>query len=163
MSLTLWNKREPVSGGPMRLRDELGRTLDRFFNEPMGWIEPKGMRAESWIPPLDMSETDAEVTIRIEAPGVPAKDLDISVAGNTLSIAGKKEEYQEKQGENFYSSERCFGSFRRLIDLPPTADSDKVTAESDNGLVTIHIAKKPGARAKQVEVKPVGKKVAIGA
>lgn len=163
MNLSLWRKRDPFNGGLARLREEMDRTFDRFFSEPFGVgpIEPKSLRPEGWVPPLDVSETDSEVTIRAEVPGIPAKDLDISVSGTMLTIAGQKEETTEKKEENFYQCERRFGSFRRVIDLPDTVDPEKVTAESDNGVVTIHVAKKPGAKSKQVDVKPAGKKVAV--
>jgi HSP20 family protein len=163
MNLTLWRKRDPFNGGLSRLRDEMDRTFDRFFTEPFGLvgIEPKILRSEGWVPPLDLSETDSEVTIRAEIPGIPAKDLDISVSGNTLSIAGQKEETTETKEGNFFHSERRFGSFRRVIDLPDTVDPERVSAESDNGVVTIHIAKRPGAKPKQVEIKPASKKVPI--
>ena len=168
MSLSLLKRREPVAidpinGGLSRLRDEMDRTFERFFREPLGLgvIEPKLLRSQGWIPPLDVSETDTEVTIRAEVPGIAAKDLEITVSGSLLTIAGKKDETVEKQEENFYQCERRFGSFRRVIDLPETADAEKVTAESDNGVVTVRVAKKPGAKPKQVEVKPVGKKVPV--
>ncbi len=163
MNLSPWRKRDPINGNLVRLRDELDRTFDRFFDEPFGsmGLEPKAPRAEGWIPPLDMSENDTEFTIRAETPGVNAKDLDISVTGGMLTIAGQKEEQEEKKGENFYQCERRFGTFRRVINLPDTVDPDKVTAESENGVVTIHIAKKPGAKPKQVEIKTAGRKVPV--
>ncbi len=161
MNLSLWKRRDPINGGLARLREEMDRTFDRFFTEPWGMLEPKMLRSEGWLPPVDVSETDAEVTVRAEIPGIPAKDLEIAVTGTTLTIAGKKEEYEEKKGEDFYQSERRFGSFRRAVDLPETIDADKVTAESDNGVVTIHVAKKPGIKPKRVEVKPAAKKVAV--
>lgn len=172
MSITLFRKRHPVStivpgnGDLNRLRDEMDRTFDRFFSEPLGMlsVEPKALRVGSWIPPLDVSETEAEITIRAEVPGIAAKDLDISVTGNALSIAGQKEEQEEQKGEDYYQCERRFGSFRRVLDLPETADVGKVTAESDNGVVTIKVAKKPGAKPRQVEVKAAaatGRKVPV--
>lgn len=161
MNLTRWNPMDPLNGGLARLRDEMERTFQRFFAEPAAIIEPKLLRSEGWIPPLDVSETDNEVTIRAEVPGIPAKDLNISVSGNRLTISGTKQEQEEKKGENFYRCERRFGSFQRLIDLPETVDPDKVSAESDNGVVTIHVAKRPGAKPRQVEVKPSAKKVAV--
>lgn len=168
MNLTLWNRRpttilSPFNGDIARLRDELDRTFDRFFIEPFsfGMIEPKEVRSEGWLPALDMSESDAEVTIRAEAPGVPASDLDISISGTTLTISGEKQQVTERKDENLYCCERRFGAFRRAIELPETIDADRVTAEADNGVVTIHIGKKPGTKAKRVEVKPTGKKVAV--
>jgi HSP20 family protein len=161
MNLSLWKRRSPIDGGLARLREEMDRTFDRFFSEPWGMLEPKMLRSEGWLPPVDVSETDAEVTIRAEIPGIAAKDLEIAVTGTMLTISGKKEEYEEKKGEDFYQSERRFGSFRRAIDLPETIDAEKVNAESDNGVVTIHVAKKPGIKPKRVEVKAAPKKVAV--
>lgn len=161
MNLSLWKRRIPGPDDLFRLRDEVDRTFDRLLVEPTGLLDPKLMRTEGWLPPLDISETDSEVLVRLEAPGVASKDLDISVNNRLLTIAGKKEMVEEKQGEDFYQCERRFGAFRRVVDLPETIDPDKVTAESDNGLVTIHIGKKPGAKPKQVEVKPVGKKIPV--
>ena len=143
----------------------MDRTFDRFFSEPwggLGLIEPKSLRREGWLPAIDVSETDNAITVRAEVPGIAAKDLEISILGTTLSIAGKKEEKDEQKNEDFYHFERRFGSFRRVIDLPDMIDADKITAESDNGVVTIHIAKKPGAKSKKVEVQPTSKKVSVG-
>jgi HSP20 family protein len=166
MNLSLWKRRpsallSPLNGDLARFRDEMDRTFDRFFADPFGTIEPKMLRSEGWAPPLDVSETDTEVTIRAEVPGIAAKDLDISVSGNTLNIAGEKEEKSETKDEGYRCCERRFGSFRRSIDLPDTVDADKINAESDNGVVTIHIAKKPSAKPKQIEVKPSSKKVPV--
>lgn len=167
MNLTLWNRRDPftslapINGGFTRLRNEMDRTFDRFFSEPFGMMEPKIFRTEGWLPAIDVSETDNEVTVRAEVPGIAAKDLDISVSGTTLTISGQKEEQEEQKGEDYYQCERRFGSFRRVIELPAAIDADKTTAESDNGVVTIRVAKRPGVQPKKVQVKPSAKKVAV--
>jgi HSP20 family protein len=165
MSLTLWNKREPsLTGGLSRLRQEMDRTFDRFFNEPwgsLGFIEPKMLRSEGWFPSIDVSETDTQVTVRAEVPGIAAKDLDISISGTTMTISGEKQEREEKKQENYYHCECRYGSFRRIVELPESIDADKVTAESDNGVLTIHVAKKPDAKPRKVEVKATSKKVPV--
>ena len=79
-----------------------------------------------------------------------------------MTIAGQKQEKSESKEEGYCCCERRFGSFRRSIELPDTVDADKIYAESDNGVVTIHIPKKPGAKPKQIEVKPAAKKVPAG-
>lgn len=169
MSLSLWKNRPssvsafPLSGDFGRLRDEMDRAFNRFIAEPFGFaaVEPKALRAEGWMPAIDVSESDTEVTVRAEVPGIAAKDLDISVTAGTLTIAGEKEEKCETKEAGYCSCERRFGSFRRSMDLPDTVDADKVSAESDNGVVTIHIPKKPGVKPKQIEVKPAAKKVSV--
>ncbi len=125
-------------------------------------MEPKFLRGEGWLPAIDVSEKDEEITVRAEVPGVDVKDLEINVLGNTLSIVGSKEEKKEEKGENFYQCERRFGSFRRVIELPETADPNKVTADADNGVITIHVGKKPGMKPKHVDIKSAGKKIPVG-
>lgn len=162
MNIRLWRQRGPVDPGISRLRDEMDRTLDRFIAEPLGLreLEP-ALRTEGWLPPLDVSETENEVTIRAEVPGIAAKDLDISVTDSTLTLTGEKEEKSEKEDENFYRCERRFGSFRRVVELPDTADPDRVSAETDNGVLLIHVAKKPGAKPRHIEVRPGNRKVPV--
>jgi HSP20 family protein len=167
MNLSLWKKRPStalaLNGDLTRLRSEMDRAFDRFFTDPLAFaaIEPKALRAEGWLPALDVSETDSEITVRAEVPGVAAKDLDISVSDGTLTIAGQKEEKCETKDDQYCCCERRFGTFRRSIDLPDSVDADKISADTDNGVVTIHVPKKPGAKPKQIEVKPTAKKVAV--
>jgi HSP20 family protein len=164
MNLSLWKRPSTINGGLARLHDEMDRTFDRFFSEPwggLGLIEPKSLRTEIWFPSIDVSETDNEVTVRAEVAGIAAKDLDISVSGTTLTISGEKQEQQEKKDQNYYQCECRYGSFQRVIELPDTIDADRITAESDNGVVTIHVGKKPGAKTRKVEVKPTSKKVPV--
>lgn len=153
-----------VNGDLARLRDEMDRTFNRFFSDPftLGSIEPKLLRTDGWMPAVDVSETDVEVTVRAEVPGIAAKDLDVSVSGGVLTIAGQKEEKSESKNEGYCCCERRFGSFRRSIELPETVDAEKISADSDNGVLTIHIPKKPGAAPKQIEIKSTAKKVPVG-
>ncbi len=162
MNLTLWNKRTPLTSEFDRLHNELDRSLEGFFG-PLSLVEPALPPVEGWLPPMDVAETDAEITIRADVPGVPAKDLNIAVTGNTLSISGEKETNREEKKNGYCRRERSFGSFRRSLTLPETADPEKVSAESDNGVLTVHIAKRQSAKPRQIEVKPCGKKVPVGA
>ncbi|MCA3004485.1 MAG: Hsp20/alpha crystallin family protein [bacterium] len=163
MNLSLWKKRDPLDSSLARLRQEMDRTFDRFFSDPSGmaWADASGPRFEGWLPPLDISQTDAEITIRAEVPGVAVKDLAISVSGNTLTIAGHKAEHREQKEEDIFRCERRFGEFRRSVELPETADPEKITAESDNGVITIRILRRPGAKPRLVEIKPIGRKVPV--
>lgn len=118
-------------------------------------------RLEGFAPPVDIGETDDEVTVRVEVPGVSPRDLDVTIEGNNLSISGKKEEKEEFEGENSYRCERRFGAFRRMIELPESIDPDRVNADFADGVVTIRINKKPGLRARRVEVKPTARRVTV--
>jgi HSP20 family protein len=161
MSLTMWNK-NPMMDEFARTREEMDRLLGRFLTAtPLSAFDTRSTRLEGWIPAIDVSETDDGVVIRAEVPGIAARDLEITVTGNILNISGKKEEKEEVDQEDFYRCERRFGSFRRVIDLPESIDPDRVTADVDNGIVTIRVAKKPGLRSRRVEVKPTSRRVPV--
>ena len=85
------------------------------------------------MPALDVSESEKRITIRAEVPGVTPDDLEITVSGNMLTIRGEKSASSEEEHDDFYHSERCFGSFTRRIELPASADPDHARAN------TLHI------------------------
>lgn len=151
MNLTIWKHRNPFNGELTRLREEMDRTIDRLMGT--SFIEPKATRLEGWAPLVDVSETDGEVLVRAEVPGIEASDLDVSISGNSLSITGSKKEEKEKSGEDFYQCERRFGAFRRLVELPESIDPDKVTADTEAGVVTVRIGKRSGVKARHVPIR----------
>ena len=165
MSLGMF-RRTPILDEFMRSRDDMDRMLGdrligRVLGSGLGPFEPMATRMEGWAPPVDVSETDDEIVVRTEIPGIATRDLEITITGTALSISGKKEEKEEMEQEDFYRCERRFGAFRRVIDLPETIDADRISADSDNGVVTIRVAKKPGQRAKRIEVKPTSRRVPV--
>ena len=83
------------------------------------------------------------------------------MTGTTLNISGKKEDKEEIEETDFYRCERRFGAFRRVIELPESIDPDRVTAESENGVILIRIAKKPGLKSRRVEIKPTSRRIPV--
>ena len=144
MNLAIWKHRNPFNGELTRLREEMDRTIDRLMGT--SFIEPKITRLEGWAPLVDVSETESEVLIRAEVPGIDPADLDIS-------ISGSKKEEKEKSGEDFYQCERRFGAFRRLVELPETIDPDKVSAETESGVITVHVGKRSGLKPRHVPIR----------
>ena len=163
MNLGLWKRPLSINGELARLREEMDHAFERFFNEPAPAPggELASRRIEGWMPALDVSENENEVVIRAEVPGIAAKDLDVSVSDSTLTISGSKQEHEERKDETYYRSERRFGAFRRVVELPESVDPSKIVAEADNGVVTIKVAKKPGVKPRQIEIKPVSRKVPV--
>jgi HSP20 family protein len=138
-----------------RMRDEMDRVFDRWFDRPLDLGRPAD--GASWMPALDIVDGEAEVTIKAELPGIAAKDVNVFISGNMLTLSGEKDESKEEKGENFYVSERRFGSFRRTVELPQGVDADKVTAEQDNGVLTVRFPKLKIARPKQVPIQATAK------
>ena len=121
----------------------------RFFSEE-GTTNGHAVRA--WTPSVDVEETDKEILVRADLPGVDPKDVDIQVVDNVLTIRGGKEEKGEERKRNFHRVERFSGSFFRAITLPAGADADKVAATSTNGTVTIVVPKKAEAQPKRIAI-----------
>jgi len=163
MSLVPW--RNKASGGEGdedrpgfalgRFRSEMDQLFERFFGRPWGAMEAGLGALTAWAPSLDVSETDTAITVRAEVPGVDPKELEITVAGQMLTLAGEKKETSEEKGEDFYRSERRFGSFRRTVQLPTPVDTERIKAEHKNGVVLIQLEKDRSAVAKRIPVKSV--------
>jgi len=141
----------PRSGGTLDvLRHEMNDLFQRFLGEP---LEGEGATMEAWAPRVDVDETDKEITVKADLPGVDPKEIDISVVEGALVIKGERKEERETKKKNYHQVERFVGQFYRAIALPPGADPDKITASSAKGVVTITIPKKPEMQPKKIAVK----------
>ncbi len=128
--------------------------MDRLWDEYFG----AGRRAlqpaeEAWLPAVDVSETEDKITVKAEIPGMEAKDIDISMVGDTLVIKGEKKAEKEEKDENYHMVERSYGSFSRSMKLPATVDPDKVDASYKNGVLIIVLPKKEEVKPKPIEIK----------
>lgn len=102
---------------------------------------------------LDLAETDEEIRIRAEVPGMRPEDLDISLTSDVLTLAGEKVDDDAPQEGSRHYSERLFGTYQRVVKLPCAVDADHVRAEHRNGVVTITLRKSEAVRPKRIEVK----------
>ena len=146
-------------------RSEMDRLFDRFaggFGFPslrrMFDMEPAWRPASSFTfsaPAIDMSEDEKAYKVSAELPGLDAKDVDVSISGNTLVLKGEKRQEKEEKQTNYYFSERAYGSFQRAFELPASVDRDKVSADFAKGVLTITLPKTPDAQKQQkkIEVK----------
>lgn len=112
--------------------------------------------ARGWVPAVDFGETADAYVAHVEVPGVDPKEVEISIEDGRLEIRGEKtaETKDEKQG--WFRIERRHGSFRRVLELPGVVDTERVTAESRNGVLTITLPKREEAKARKISVKVDG-------
>lgn len=146
-------------------RGEMDRLFDRFtgnFGFPslrrMFDIEPAWQPMSSFgfsAPPIDISEDDKSYKVTAELPGLDIKDIDVTVAGDTLLLKGEKRQEKEQKDKNYHFSERAYGTFQRAFELPASIDRDKIAADFSKGLLTITLPKTPAAQQQQkkIEVK----------
>ncbi len=124
--------------------------IDEFVRSPLFSVAKE--RTGMIIPPVDVSETDDEIVVTSELPGMKKEDIKLSLEDNVLTISGEKKEEREEKEKNFHLLERSFGSFRRSVSLPTSIEAGKVKASYKDGVLTVTIPKKEGAKPKEIKV-----------
>lgn len=118
--------------------------LNRAFNEPAG-VRP-------WTPAVDIVETENDLVLTADIPGIKLEDIDIRLENGTLTISGERKfENEEKKGA-YHRVERSYGSFQRAFALPDTVDVDKVDAHYENGVLRVTLPKKEIAKPRSIKV-----------
>jgi HSP20 family protein len=132
----------------------LQREIDRLFNDfTRGW--PATGRTQELMPSMDVTETENEIEITAELPGLEEKDVQVNVVDNVLSIKGEKKSEKEETDKNYRMFERSYGSFSRRLELPNGVNPDDIKAHLAHGVLKVTVPKPPPAQAKKVEVKTV--------
>jgi HSP20 family protein len=146
MDLIQWSPFREVS----RLRNEMDRLWDEYFGAGRRAFR---LEEEAWLPAVDVSETGDKITVKAEIPGMEAKDIEISMVGDTLTIKGEKKAETEEKDENYHMVERTYGSFSRAMKLPAVVDAEKVEATYKNGVLTVVLPKMEEVKPKAIEIK----------
>jgi HSP20 family protein len=130
----------------------LNNVLDEAFG---GWPfqQENGSITSSWYPACDVFEDKDAVKIVAELPGVKPDDVKLSLENNVLTIRGEKKQEAEERSERVHRYERSYGSFERAFVLPSTVDGDKISAEYQNGILTILVPKAERARPREIPVR----------
>lgn len=131
-------------------RQEMEDVFQRFFQPFAG---NGGEMATTWSPRVDVEESEKEIVVKADLPGVDPKDIDVSVQDGTLILKGEKKEQKEEKKKNFHRVERFVGQFYRQIPLPAGADAEKIVATSNKGVISVSIPKKIEAQPKKIVVK----------
>jgi HSP20 family protein len=141
---------ERPTGNPFA---SLQREIDRVFDDfTRGWPSLH-MGNSDLAPRMDIAETDKDIEITAELPGLEEKDVQVNVADNVLTIKGEKKAEKEQKDKNYHMVERSYGSFYRSLDLPSGVNADAIKASLANGVLKVTVPKPAAAQAKKVEVK----------
>ena len=139
-------------------RREMDRMFDDFFNN-FGFggrsLRPLTGGWQGVTPTVDVAETDRELVVTAELPGLDQKDFEVTLAGDVLTIKGeKKAEQEQKEGDHYYM-ERRFGAFSRSVRLPFEVKDEKVEAKYEKGVLTIRVPKPTEAQksVRRIEVR----------
>jgi HSP20 family protein len=122
--------------------------VNRLFSEPV--------TTRPWAPPVDVLETENELVLKADLPGVELKDIGIQIEQGTLSLRGERK-FERTESEGYHRIERSYGEFVRYFSVPDTVDSENVRADYRNGVLTITLPKKEIAKPKAIKVEVDGK------
>jgi HSP20 family protein len=137
-------RRDPFAA----LRDEMNDLRARFWGD-----EDEGWFGGALAPSVDLSETDTAVEVSMDLPGVKAKEIDIQISGNVLTVTGQRQEEKEEKGRTFHRVERHSGSFSRSLTLPCAVNENEVGAEYRDGVLHITMPKSEEAKPHRNKVK----------
>lgn len=134
-------------------RNEMNRLFEGFFSRPLpmpSWFDT--VEPGQWLPAVDVSENDTQITVRAELPGIDPQDVDVSVSEDRLVISGEKKSASEAGGAGWTHRESHYGGFTRAIPLPEAVDPGQVTAKYDKGVLTVELTKSPTTASRKVPV-----------
>ena len=157
MTLIPWkHKREDDPDRPSALaglRSEMDRLFEAVTGEGLGGFDWPFRGGADWAPAIDVAEDEREVTVRAEVPGMAPEDIEVTVSGGQLILAGEKKESVEHREKDFHQAESRYGAFRRSVPLPEAVDPERVRAEYANGVLTVSLPKGELPSAKKITVK----------
>lgn len=145
------------AGVPTIARD-FDDVFDRFFNAPLAFpalsYEPirKAMEG-TWMPAIDLTETEKEFILRAEIPGIPKENLDVHLEGDVLTLTGHREKKTTEKDENMLWEEREVGKFVRTLRLPKAVEANKVEAVYQDGILTVRVPKAEVAIKNKILIK----------
>lgn len=146
---TRWNPLKELEEMEKRLATLFGRARVRKEGE-----REEAMTVAEWSPLVDISEDDKEYLIKAELPEVKKEQIKLTVQKGVMTISGERTSEKEEKGKKFHRVERAYGSFTRSFTVPDDADSGKISAESKDGVLLVHLPKtaKPASRSVEIAV-----------
>ncbi|MFP4248822.1 MAG: Hsp20/alpha crystallin family protein [Armatimonadota bacterium] len=150
MSLIRWQRRPQMLARPMMRAHDLFDELDRLFT-----TQTTEMAEEAdYGPAVDVYETDDEVVVKAQLPGVKKEDVDVSIQDNTLTVRAETKREEEVEEDGYFRRELRYGTYARRLPLPAMVDEEQVAAKMEDGVLEV--------RAKKTEeVEESGKKISV--
>jgi HSP20 family protein len=125
------------------LQSEMGRLMNGLFEGP-------GRPVQSWVPALDVWETDTEIVYAFDLPGIPEEKISLEVHDDTLTISAEREKVAEESGDRYFRFERRYGTFSRAVGLPQGIDADKIAAAYKDGVLEVRVPKPEEAKPRRI-------------
>jgi HSP20 family protein len=145
MALVRWD--------PVRELDSIQGDMNRLFDRFVEGRPGDGGANRRWIPAMDLVESEDDLVLRADLPGMSEDDVSIEIKDGVLTISGERKAEHEEKGEGFHRVERSFGSFSRSLSLPEGIDPTKVDATFADGVLEVRVPKPEETKPTQVKIK----------
>lgn len=137
---------------PFRELAALQSEMSRWMNQVSGGTASPGNGGSSstWLPPVDVWETEDELVLSFDLPGVPEDRITVEVEDNVLVVSAERERTAETSGDRFYRFERRFGTFSRSVALPPGVDEAAIDADFKDGVLEVRVPKPEESKPRRI-------------
>src|SRR5438067_10471405 len=139
-----------VRWDPFREVAQLQNELGRLFGGLSG--QANGTAGQTWVPALDMWETDDELVYAFDLPGIPQDKISIELDDGALTVSAERERSEQVKQERFYRFERRHGSFSRTIGLPSGVEESAIRADHSDGVLEVHVRKPKAPEPRRIQI-----------
>jgi HSP20 family protein len=146
MALVPWTPMRDV----VALHDQMNRLLQQVMRGGNG--EETNWGASTWVPAVDLYETDEAFVFKAELPGLRKDDIHLEVHDRTLTLRGERKYETDVKDEHYHRRERSYGSFQRVFTLPATVDAEKVQTSFKDGILELRLPKHEAAKPKRIAI-----------
>src|ERR1700733_7049766 len=141
-----------VKYAPFADTDDFPTGLRLFQDSINRLLSEDGVKTRPWAPAVDIVETENELVLKADVPGVDLKDIDIQLENGTLTVKGERKFEKDEKNKGFHRMESSYGSFVRIFTVPDTGGFENVKAGYEAGVLTITLPKKEVAKPKTIKV-----------
>jgi HSP20 family protein len=131
---------------PWGVMEQMRREMDRMMGEE------NAASASDWVPAVDIKEDKERFIIIADIPGIAPRDIEVHAENGVLTIQGEREGEKREEKQGYKRIERSYGNFFRRFTLPDSADTDKISAKGENGVLTITIPKRAEIQPRKISV-----------
>ena len=146
MALVRWEPFRELAA----LQSEMGRWMNQVAGAPMPG--GNGQSSSTWLPAVDVWETESELVLSFDLPGIPEDKISVELDDNVLTVSGERERTHEHSGDRFYRYERRFGTFSRTVTLPQGVNEEAIKADYHDGVLEIRVPKPEEQKPKRIQV-----------